>query len=47
MPTYLVFQKSTFYASIKMFNSSSPTVTILKYDKAKFKAALRKYLQTQ
>jgi hypothetical protein len=34
------FQKSTFYAGIKIFNS----VTILKNDKAKFQAALRKYM---
>ena len=38
------FQKSTFYAGIKIFNGLPPSVTILKNDKAKFKAALRKYL---
>jgi len=37
-------QKSTFYASIKIFNSLPPSVTILKNDKAKFQIALRKYL---
>jgi hypothetical protein len=40
------FQKNTFYAGIKIFNSLPPSVTILKNDKAKFKAALRKYLNT-
>jgi hypothetical protein len=39
-------QKSTFYAGIKIFNSLPSSVTILKNDKAKFKAALRKYLPT-
>ena len=38
------FQTSTFYAAIRIFNSLPPSVTILKHDKAKFKAALRKYL---
>ena len=37
------FQKSTFYAGIKIFTSLPPSVTTLKNDKAKFKAALRKY----
>ena len=40
------FQKSTFYAGIKVFNSLSPSVTILKNEKAKFKATLRNYLHT-
>ena len=40
------FQKSTFYAGIKIFNGLPPIVTILKNDKAKFKAALRKCLHT-
>ena len=40
------FQKSTFYAGIKIFNSLPPSVTILKNDKAKFKAALKKFLPT-
>jgi len=40
------FQKSTFSAGIKMFNNLLPSVTILKNDKAKFKAAFRKYLHT-
>jgi len=39
------FQKSTFYAGIKIFSSLPPSETVLKY-KAKFKAALRKYLNT-
>jgi hypothetical protein len=38
------FQKSTFFAGIKNFQTLIPIVTILKNDKAKFKAALRKYL---
>jgi len=41
------FQKITFYAGIKIFNSWPTSMTILKIDKAKFKAALRKYLHTQ
>jgi hypothetical protein len=40
------FQKSTFYAGIKIFNGLPSGVTILKNDKAKFEAALRKYLNT-
>ena len=39
MPTYLVFKK-VHYADIKIFNSLPTSVTILKNDKAKFKAAL-------
>jgi hypothetical protein len=39
-------QKSTFYAGIKIFNSLPRNLTILKNEKAKFKAALRKYLNT-
>jgi hypothetical protein len=38
------FKKSTFYAGIKIFNRLPPRVTILKNDKAKFKAAVRNYL---
>jgi hypothetical protein len=38
------FQNSTFYAGIKIFNSLTPSLTILKNDKAKFKASLRQYL---
>jgi hypothetical protein len=41
------FKKSTFYAGIKIFNGLPPSVTVLKNDKAKFKAALRKCLHTQ
>ena len=40
------FQKSTFYAEIKIFNSLPPNVTIFTNDKAKFKAAARKCLKT-
>ena len=40
------FQESTFCAGIKIFNSLPPSVTLLKNDKAKFKAALLKYLHT-
>jgi len=40
------FQRSAFFAGIKIFNSLPPSVTILKNDKTKFKAALRKYLHT-
>ena len=40
------FQKSTFCAGIKIFNSFPPNVTILKTDKLKFNLALRKFLHT-
>jgi len=40
------FQRSTFYAGIKTFNSLPPSLKILKNDKTKFKTALRKYLNT-
>jgi len=40
------FQESTLYAGIKIFTSFSPSLTILKNHKAKFKEALRKYLIT-
>ena len=40
------FQKSTFYADIKISNSLPSSRTILKNDKVRFKAALRKYLNT-
>jgi len=39
-------QKSTFYAGIKFFNCLPLRVTIFKKGKAKFKAALKKYLHT-
>jgi len=42
----LCFQTSTFYVGITIFYSLLPGVISLKYDKAKFKAALRKYLHT-
>ena len=40
------FQKSIFYAGMKIFNSLPSSVTVLKNDKAKCKAALRKYVHT-
>jgi len=40
------FKKSIFYAGMKIFNILPPSVTILQNDKAKFKAALGKYLHT-
>ena len=46
MPIYLVFKKSTFYAGIQILNRIPPSVTILKNDRAKFKAAIRIYLHT-
>ena len=46
MPTYLVLKKSTFDAGIKIFNSLPTRFTTLRNDKAKFKAAIRKYLHT-
>jgi hypothetical protein len=46
MPTHLLFLKNTFYAAIKIFSRLPPSVTLLKNDTAKFKAALRKYLNT-
>jgi len=36
----LCFQKSTFYAGLKIFNRLIPSVTVLKKDNAKFKALL-------
>jgi hypothetical protein len=44
--TSFIFKKNTFYAAIKIFSMLPPSVTTLKNDKAKFKAALRKYLNT-
>jgi len=40
------FQKSTFYAGVKIVNTPPPSVTILKYDKAEYKAASTKQLHT-
>jgi hypothetical protein len=40
------FQNSTFCAGVKIFSSLPRSVTILWDDKAKFKAALRKYVHT-
>jgi hypothetical protein len=45
MPTHFVVKKGTFYAGIKMCNFLPPSLTILKNDKVKFKATLRKYIQ--
>jgi hypothetical protein len=39
-------QKSTFWAAVQIFNNLQSSVTSLKNDKAKLKAALRKYLHT-
>jgi len=47
MPTHLVFKKVHYYAGIKLFNSLPPSLTILMNNKAKLKATLRKYLNTQ
>jgi hypothetical protein len=38
------FQKSTFFAGIKIFTSLPPSVTVFKNDKVNFKASLRKYI---
>jgi hypothetical protein len=38
------FKKSTLYADIKIFNNLPHGVTIFQNEKAKFKVALRKYL---
>jgi len=40
------FQRNTFCARIKIFNSLPPSVAILKYNMAKFKPPLRKFLNT-
>jgi len=44
--TYLVFEKSTFFAGIKIFNRLPTSMTILKNDKANFKAGLTRYMHT-
>jgi hypothetical protein len=41
------FQESILYVGMKIFNSSPPSVTVLKNDKAKCKAALRKCVHTR
>jgi len=41
------FQESTFYAGIKIFTSLRRSLTVLKNDKTKLKAALGKYWDTQ
>jgi hypothetical protein len=41
------FKKCTVCAGIKIFKSLPPSTTILKNDKAKLTAALRKYLLTR
>jgi hypothetical protein len=38
------YQQNTFYAGLKVFNVLPPSVTILKNDKVKFRAAYRQYL---
>jgi hypothetical protein len=40
------FQKKYIYTGIKIFNSLPSSTTILKNEKVKFKAALRKYQHT-
>jgi len=40
------FKKGTLYDGIQIFSTLPHSVTILKNDKAKFKAALRKYRHT-
>ena len=40
-------QKDTFYAALKIFNSSSCSLTIVKKEEAKYKVVLRKYLNTR
>jgi hypothetical protein len=40
------FQKSTFYAGIRIFNRLPLSLISLKNEKTKFKVALRKYLNT-
>lgn len=47
MPIYLVLKNGTYCAGIKSFYSSPPILTIIEKNKAKFKAVLRKYLNTQ
>jgi hypothetical protein len=46
MPTYLVLKKDTLCTGITIFNSIPPSVTFLKNGKEKFRAAIRKYLNT-
>ena len=41
-----VFQKSTFYADVRVFNSLPCNLTNLKNEKTKFKVVLRTYLNT-
>jgi len=38
------FEQSTFYATIKIFDNFPPRLTILKNEKTKFKASVRKYV---
>ena len=40
------FQKSAFYSGIRIFNSLPRELTNLKNEKAKFKVALKRYLNT-
>ena len=47
IPSYLVSKKKNkFYAGIKIFNILPNNLTILKNDKTKLKATLRKHLHT-
>lgn len=40
------FEQSTFYAAIRIFDNFPPHLTILKNEKTKFKACIRKYVHT-
>jgi hypothetical protein len=47
MPTYFFFKSTSYvYVGTNNFNSLPPSVTVLKKDEAKFKAALRWNLNT-
>jgi len=46
MLIYTVKKKSTFYSGIRIFNILPPSLTVLKRDEIKVKAALRKHLNT-
>jgi plasmid replication initiation protein len=41
------FQKSAFYSGIRIFNSLTLTLINLKNERAKFKIALKRYLNTR
>lgn len=40
------FEQSKFYATIKIFDSFPPHLTILKKENTEFKASVRKYMHT-